>query len=80
MTHNWNISKSGRRWINEDYKMILEQGGFGDNGILKLIHSAVGRIQIAKSKGQNHFDKMEEGHKKMLADILSIILYHKTYS
>lgn len=79
-THNWGIEKVGNRWINEDYHSILEQGGFRDEDEKNLVKAAAGRIFIAKKNGQNHFDEMEEGHKRMLAYILAIILYHRTYS
>jgi len=78
-TLNWGIEKVGNRWINEDYHGILEQGGFGDRDEENLVKAAAGRIHLAKKKGQNHFDEMEEGHQKMLAYVLAIILYHRTY-
>lgn len=75
---NWGIEKAGNRWICGDYTSILEQGGFGDIDEVNLVNAAAGRIHAARKFGQNHFDEMEEGHQKILAYVLAIILYHRT--
>lgn len=75
---NWNIEKVGNRWICGDYTSLLEQGGYGDIDEKNLVKSAAGRIQAAQKFGQDHFDDMEEGHRKILAYVLAIILYHRT--
>jgi hypothetical protein len=74
---NWQIKKIGQRWTEADYKSILEQGGFGDIDEQNLVLAASGRIHAAIKFGQSHFDKMEDGHMNILANILSIILYHR---
>lgn len=74
---NWNIKKVKNRWEGADYKVILEQGGFGDIDEKNLILAATARIHTAIKLGQKHFDEMENGHMIMLANILSIILYHR---
>lgn len=74
---NWNIKKVGNRWICGDYASVLEQGGFGDIDEENLIKAATGRIHAAIKFKQNHFDKMEEGHQKILAYVLANILYHR---
>ena len=75
---NWNLVKKGKRWVGEDYGMLLEQGGFHDLNEKNLVLSAKGRIQAAIKRGQTHFDEMEESHKEILSLILSIILYLRT--
>lgn len=75
---HWQIIKKGNRWIGENYKSILEQGGFNDIQEQNLISAAIGRIHAAMNLGQRHFDDMEESHKKILASVLAIILYHRT--
>jgi len=75
---HWQIIKKGNRWIGKDYSSILEQGGFNDIQEQNLISAAVGRIHAAMNLGQRHFDEMEESHKKILASVLTIILYHRT--
>jgi hypothetical protein len=73
----WKIHKEGRRWIGEDYDAILEQGGFNDLDEENLILAAAGRIRAACAYGQKHYDEMEDSHRKMLAAVLSVILYHR---
>lgn len=75
----WNISKVGNRWVGVDYLSILEQGGFSDDDEKDLVLAAAGRIVAARDRGQMHFDEMENSHKKILADVLSIILYHRSH-
>ena len=74
---NWKIKKVGNRWICGDYASLIEQGGFGDIDEKNLVKAAAGRIQSAIKFGQNNFDDMEQGHKKILAYVLAIILYHR---
>lgn len=73
----WNIRKIGRRWICEDYPVVLEQGSFNDVNQRELMLAAAGRIRAAMRLGQMHFDDMEESHRRMLADVIAIILYHR---
>ena len=40
--------------------------------------AAAGRIRAAVIRGQTHFDQMEESHRRMLAALLLVILYHRT--
>ncbi|MCK4551141.1 MAG: hypothetical protein KAT91_04255 [Candidatus Aenigmarchaeota archaeon] len=74
---DWNIEKKGNRWICVDYTSILEQGAFDDIDELNLLLAANGRVKAALDRGQMHFDDMEKSHRKMLADVLAIILYHR---
>ena len=74
---NWGVVKEGLKWTGADYNSILDQGGFHDVNQQNLIYGAAGRIHSAFQFGQTGFDDMEQGHKKMLGDILTIILYHR---
>lgn len=74
---NWKIQKVGNRWIGQDYQSILEQGGFDDFNEDNLVKAATGRIKAAIERGQNHFDDMEKSHRKILAGVLAIIVYHR---
>ncbi len=74
---NWNINKLGNRWVGSDYLSILEQGGFEDIGEKNLCLAVCGRVKAALDQDQIHFDDMEESHRKMLADVVAIILYHR---
>lgn len=74
---NWNIYKHGGRWVGVDYDAILEQGGFKDFNEQNLVQTATGRIKAALDRGQNHFDDMEDSHKRMLAAVMTIIIYHR---
>lgn len=74
---NWDIKKVGRRWVGSEYASILEQGGFRDVDGKNLCLAACGRVKAALDRGQLHFDDMEESHRKMLADVVAIILYHR---
>ncbi len=74
----WEVKKVGNRWICGDYPNLLEQGGFGDIDEKNLVKAAAGRIKAATDFGQKNFDEMEEGHKKILAYVMAIILYHRT--
>jgi hypothetical protein len=73
----WPIRKERGRWVGEDYPAILEQGAFDDIDQAELLTAATGRIYAAFEFGQKHYDEMEESHRRMLAAILSIILYHR---
>ncbi len=73
----WDIQKVGNRWLGSDYASILEQGGFNDIDEKNLVLAACGRVKAAIDRGQLHFDDMEKFHRKMLADVLAIILYHR---
>jgi len=77
---NWNIKKIGKFWQGADYLSILEQGGFYDKHEKHLILALAGRIRISINYNQLTFDDMEKAHKKILANILSIILYHRFFS
>lgn len=71
------IKKVGNRWVGSDYRIILQDAGFFDISEYNLVQSAKGRIISAKKYNQNHYDEMEAGHRKMLAVILTLILYHR---
>jgi hypothetical protein len=73
----WPIYKKGNKWVGADYASILEQGGFKDFDQKELMLAAAGRIKAARNRNQGHFDDMEESHRRMLAAVLSIILYHR---
>ena len=75
---NKEIKKVGKRWIGGPYKIILQDGGLFDIDEKNLVQSAKGRIIAAKIHNQNHYDDMELGHRKMLAVILTLILYHRS--
>ncbi|MBC7523917.1 MAG: hypothetical protein H7239_05715 [Flavobacterium sp.] len=74
---NWGMKKIKKKWIGADYKVILEQGGFGDIDEKNLVLAASGRIHAAIKFGQKHFDEMENGHMIILSNVLSIILFHR---
>ena len=74
---SWPIQKKGGRWIGADYASILEQGAFRDLYQKDLISAAAGRVHAALDRGQEHVDIMEEGHLRMLAGLLTIIIYHR---
>jgi hypothetical protein len=75
---HWRIHKVRNRWVGEDYESILEQGAFHDLNEQDLILAAAGRIRAALKRGQKHFDLMESSHRRMLAAVLSIVLYRRT--
>jgi hypothetical protein len=74
----WPIYKVGSCWVGADYESIIEQGGFDDLNERDLVLAAAGRIRAAVNRRQKHFDQMEAPHRRMLAAVLSIILYHRT--
>lgn len=74
----WNIRKEKGRWVGADYPSILEQGSMNNLFRMELLQIAAGRISLAIKFGQTRFDEMEDGHRTMLADILAIILYHRS--
>jgi len=67
----------GRKWICDDYASLIEQGGFNDIDELNLVKSISGRINATLKFGQKNYDSMEESHRKMLAAVLSVVLYHR---
>ncbi len=75
---NWPIYKEGRFWRGMEYVSILEQGGFDDEEQKNLCLSVAGRLEAALVREQLHFDEMEESHQKILADVMAIILYHRS--
>jgi hypothetical protein len=74
----WPIRKDGARWVGADYDSIIEQGGFDDLDEKNLVLAAAGRIRAAQARGQDHYDAMEKSHRRMIAAVLSVILYHRT--
>lgn len=74
----WPIFKSGKFWRGMEYVSILEQGGFSDEDQKNLCLSIAGRIRAAINRHQFHFDDMEKSHQKILADVIAIILYHRS--
>ncbi|EAV1383811.1 hypothetical protein EVD11_26205, partial [Salmonella enterica] len=74
----WPIFKSGTFWRGMEYVSILEQGGFSDEDQKNLCLSIAGRIRAAINRHQFHFDDMEKSHQKILADVIAIILYHRS--
>jgi hypothetical protein len=74
----WQIYKVGNRWVGNDYRPIIEQGGFDDLDEENLVLAAAGRIRAAIDRGQQQYDDMEESHRRMLAAVLAVILYHRT--
>jgi hypothetical protein len=74
---NWGIRKNGSRWVGADYDVILQQGSFDDVDQGELLLAAAGRIQAALDRGQLHFDAMEKSHRRMLAAVLSIVLWQR---
>jgi hypothetical protein len=71
----WKIEKVGNRWVGSDYSCILENGSFNDFEQENLCLAACSRVKAALNRGQVHFDDMEIFHRKMLADVIAIILY-----
>lgn len=76
-TLNWPIQKKGERWVGADYLGILEQGAFSDVGQEALADAASGRVRAALDRGQAHFDQMEDRHKHVLANLITIMIYHR---
>ncbi|OCH16908.1 hypothetical protein [Aliivibrio logei] len=74
---NSEIVKVGNRWEGQSYQIILQDAGFFDIDERNLVQSAKGRIMAAIKFGQTSYDDMELGHRKMLAVILTLILYHR---
>lgn len=74
---HWDIKKVGNRWIGSDYASIIEQGAFDDIDQEDLCLAVCGRVKAALDHGQMHFDDMEDFHRKMFADLIAIILYHR---
>ena len=72
------LFKKDGRWVGAEYGFILEQGGFDDIDQGELLTSAIGRVAAAMAFGQTHYDQMEQGHRLMLGDILTIILFHRS--
>lgn len=69
------IYKLKSRWVGQDYRIILQDGGLYDDEEKNLVQAAKGRISAAIAYGQAHYDEMEDGHRIMLAVILTLILY-----
>lgn len=76
---NWPIHKVANRWVGAEYDSILENGGHRDLDEKNLVLAATGRVQAAIDRDQLEFDDVEESHQKMLAAVLTIILYHRLH-
>ncbi|MDQ4420970.1 hypothetical protein OOT33_11065 [Sphingobium sp. DEHP117] len=74
---HWPIRKKRGFWVGAGYNSILEQGGFHDLDQFDLLQAAAGRVHAALDRQKTHFDHMEHSHQRMLAAVLSIILYHR---
>lgn len=75
---NWDIAKVHGRWISCDYRVVINQGSFGDEEQKNMLAAAKGRIEAAIRKGQTKFDDMEYGHQRILAMVLASILYQRS--
>ncbi|HIH4317910.1 TPA: hypothetical protein ACYSBI_001850 [Morganella morganii] len=75
---NWPIYKVGKFWRGMEYVSILEQGGFSDECQTNLCLSITGRLTAAINRNQLHFDDMERSHQNILANVIAIILYHRS--
>jgi hypothetical protein len=73
----WPIYKKGKKWIGEDYALILEQGAFSDWNQEHLLFAATGRVHTALDFGQTCFDQMENRHRSILAALITIIIFHR---
>lgn len=73
----WDIKKQGNRWVGAPYPVILEQGAYEDINQQELLFSISGRVKAALNHNQMHFDDMEEGHQIMLADVITVFLFHR---
>lgn len=73
----WPQQKKGNRWIVADYASLLEQAASADLHEARLVSAATGRVHAALDFGQMHFDNMEEGHRRILAQVVTIILYQR---
>lgn len=73
----WPQQKKGNRWIVADYASLLEQSASADLHEARLVSAATGRVHAALDLGQMHFDSMEEGHRRILAQVVTIILYKR---
>lgn len=77
ISQGWKIKKKGRFWIVDSYEYMLQQGSLSHEvNHIELIYAATGRVAAAIQHGQRSFDDMEEGHKKMLASILTILVFN----
>jgi hypothetical protein len=82
---NWGIRRQGNIWVSrhgkrlapDDYIATLQQGGFYDIDERKLIFATAGRIQAALQHRQNHYDDVEESHRRIIAGAMCSILYHR---
>lgn len=75
---NWPIYKVGKFWRGMEYVCILEQGSFNDENQINLLLSIAGRLRAAINRNQLNFDDIEKSHQKILADVIAIILYHRS--
>ena len=71
----WPIYKERNRWICDDYRAIIDQGVFSPNGVDNLLQAIAGRVEAARSRGQMHFDDMEQCHRQILGFAMATILY-----
>ena len=71
----WWDHNSGKKLNIETLEFVLEQGSSGWVAAPELVSAAAGRVKAALHYGQQHYDAMEPGHRKMLAILLTIILF-----
>lgn len=69
------IRKVGNRWEGADYPWVLEQGAYKDGDQGDLVLAAAGRVRAAIQHGQISFDEMEKSHQRILAEVLTIIIF-----
>ena len=78
------IYLEGKRWKNnrtkeplkpEDIGHYLEQHALGGCSLVNLKKSVSSRIRAAQKAGIKNWDELDDGHRKMLAELIVVILY-----
>ena len=74
---NWNIDKINWLWNWADYRSIIEYWWFKDLNQEYLILSLYWRIQKSKFYGIYRYDDLDNWHRKMIANLISVIIYQR---
>lgn len=71
----WRESKTREPLKPEDIGHYLEQHTIGGYIPRNLTKSVSSRIRAAQKAGVNNWDDLDDGHRKMLAELIVVILY-----
>ncbi|MEO1100252.1 MAG: hypothetical protein AAFW65_00245, partial [Pseudomonadota bacterium] len=71
----WKETKTNEPLRPQDIGHYLEQHALGGCSLINLKKSISSRIRAAQKIGDKNWDELDDGHRKMLAELIVVVLY-----